>query len=180
MLGLAAGSAAWMKRLNGTASVFGQNANPFESWLCQRGLKTLPLRMNQICRTTTQLAQALKGHPGVKRVYHPSLEEHVSHDIAQKLYPSGTGGIFSMELAGEGTEVVNSFMRAAASIPFAPTLADARTTLSHPASTSHRFMSSTARADIGIRDELVRISVGLESFEQLQSELSAALNAVAH
>lgn len=178
MLGLAAGSAAWMKRLNGTASVFGQNANPFESWLCQRGLKTLPLRMNQICRTTTQLAQALHGHPGVKRIYHPSLPGHVSHDIAQKLYPAGTGGIFSIELAGEGTDVVNTFMRAAASIPFAPTLADARTTLSHPASTSHRFMSPTARAAIGICDELVRISVGLESFEQLKTELSAALMAV--
>jgi O-succinylhomoserine sulfhydrylase len=179
MLGLAAGSAAWMKRLNGTASVFGQNANPFESWLCQRGLRTLPLRMNQVCRTTIQLAQALNGHPGVKRIYHPSLPGHVSHDIAKKLYPSGTGGIFSIELAGEGTEVVNTFMRAAASIPFAPTLADARTTLSHPASTSHRFMSSTARAAIGLCDELVRISVGLESFEQLQAELSAALMAVA-
>ena len=179
MLGLAAGSAAWMKRLNGTASVFGQNANPFESWLCQRGLKTLPLRMKQVCRTTMQLAQALNGHPGVKRIYHPSLPGHVSYDIARKLYPSGTGGIFSIELAGEGTEVVNTFMRAAASIPFAPTLADARTTLSHPASTSHRFMSSTARADMGICDELVRISVGLESFEQLQAELSAALMAVA-
>jgi O-succinylhomoserine sulfhydrylase len=179
MLGLAAGSAAWMKRLNGTASVFGQNANPFESWLCQRGLRTLPLRMNQVCRTTMQLAQALNGHPGVKRIYHPSLPGHVSHDIAKKLYPSGTGGIFSIELAGEGTEVVNTFMRAAASIPFAPTLADARTTLSHPASTSHRFMSSTARAAIGLCDELVRISVGLESFEQLQAELSAALMAVA-
>ena len=178
MLGLAAGSAAWMKRLNGTASVFGQNANPFESWLCQRGLKTLPLRMNQICRTTTQLAQALNGHPGVKRIYHPSLPGHVSHDIAQKLCPAGTGGIFSIELAGEGTDVVNTFMRAAASIPFAPTLADARTTLSHPASTSHRFMSPTARAAIGICDELVRISVGLESFEQLKTELSAALMAV--
>lgn len=179
MLGLAAGSAAWMKRLNGTASVFGQNANPFESWLCQRGLRTLPLRMNQVCRTTMQLAETLNGHPGVKRIYHPSVPGHVSHDIAQKLYPSGTGGIFSIELAGEGTEVVNTFMRAAASIPFAPTLADARTTLSHPASTSHRFMSSTARAAIGICDELVRISVGLESFEQLQTELSAALIAVA-
>jgi len=179
MLGLAAGSAAWMKRLNGTASVFGQNANPFESWLCQRGLRTLPLRMNHICRTTLQLVQALNGHPGVKRIYHPSLPAHVSHGIAQKMYPSGTGGIFSIELAGEGTDVVNTFMRAAASIPFAPTLADARTTLSHPASTSHRFMSSTARAAIGICDELVRISVGLESFEQLKTELSAALMAVA-
>ena len=179
MLGLTAGSAALMKRLNGTASVFGQNANPFESWLCQRGLRTLPLRMNQICRTTLDLARSLSGHPGVLRVYHPSLENHVSRAIAQQLYPLGTGGILSLELAGTGVEVVNRFMRAAASIPFAPTLADARTTLSHPASTSHRFMSPSARAAIGISDELVRISVGLESFEQLRAELSAALDVIA-
>ncbi len=176
MLGLAAGSATLMKRLNSTASVFGQNANPFESWLCQRGMRTLPLRMNQICRTTLELARALSGHPGVRRVYHPSLENHVSHAIAQRLYPLGTGGILSLELAGSGVEVVNTFMRAATSIPFAPTLADARTTMSHPASTSHRFMSPSARTAIGIRDELVRISVGLESFEQLRAELSAALD----
>ena len=176
MLGLAAGSAALMKRLNSTASVFGQNANPFESWLCQRGLRTLPLRMSQICRTTLELARSLSEHPGVRRVYHPSLENHVSREIAQRLYPLGTGGILSIELAGSGIEVVNTFMRAAATIPFAPTLADARTTMSHPASTSHRFMSPSARAAVGICDELVRISVGLESFEQLRAELSAALD----
>ena len=176
MLGLAAGSAVLMKRLNSTSSVFGQNANPFESWLCQRGLRTLPLRMNQICRTTLELARSLNGHPGVRRVYHPSLENHVSHEIAQRLYPLGTGGILSLELAGSGVDVVNTFMHAATSIPFAPTLADARTTMSHPASTSHRFMSPSARAAIGIRDELVRISVGLESFKQLRAELSAALD----
>ena len=177
MLGLAAGSSALMKRLNSTASVFGQNANPFESWLCQRGLRTLPLRMNQICRTTLELARSLSEHPGVRRVHHPSLKNHVSHEIAQRLYPLGTGGILSIELAGGGgVEAVNKFMRAATSIPFAPTLADARTTMSHPASTSHRFMSPSARAAGGICDELVRISVGLESFEQLRTELSAALD----
>ena len=100
----------------------------------------------------------------------------MSHEIAQRLYPLGTGGILSLELAGSGVDVVNTFMRAATSIPFAPTLADARTTMSHPASTSHRFMSPSARAAIGIRDELVRISVGLESFKQLRAELSAALD----
>lgn len=178
MLGLAAGSAALMKRLNSTSSVFGQNANPFESWLCQRGLRTLPLRMNQICRTTLKLARSLNGHPGVRRVYHPSLDNHVSHEIAQQLYPHGTGGILSLELAGSGIDVVNAFMRAATSIPFAPTLADARTTMSHPSSTSHRFMSQSARAAIGICDELVRISVGLESYEQLWGELSAALDMI--
>ena len=179
MLGLAAGSADMMKRLNSTASVFGQNANPFESWLCQRGLRTLPLRMKQICRTTQELARSLNGHPSLRRVYHPSLENHVSHKLAQRLYPAGTGGILSLELAGSGADVVNRFMRAATSIPFAPTLADARTTLSHPASTSHRFMSASARAAVGICDELVRVSVGLESFEQLQSELLAALDMIA-
>ena len=103
----------------------------------------------------------------------------MSHEIAQQLYPFGTGGILSIELAGNGVEVVNAFMRAAESIPFAPTLADARTTLSHPATTSHRFMSPEARAAVGIHDELVRLSVGLESFEQLQADLSAALDVIA-
>ena len=178
MLGLAAGSIELMKRLNSTASVFGQNANPFESWLCQRGLKTLPLRMAHICRTTTELAQALNGHPGLRRVCHPSLPDHASHEIAQRLYPSGTGGILTLELAGKGRDTVNAFMRAAESIPFSPTLADARTTLSHPATTSHSFMSAQARAAIGISDELVRISVGLEPAEMLIQELTTGLNQV--
>ena len=98
--------------------------------------------------------------------------------IAQRLYPSGTGGILTLELAGSGRDAVNAFMRAAESIPFSPTLADARTTLSHPAMTSHSFMSSRACAEIGIRDELVRISVGLEPVEMLIQELTAALNSL--
>lgn len=176
MLGLAAGSKELMKRLNGTSSVFGQNANPFESWLCQRGLKTLPLRMAHICRTTTELARALNGHPGLRRICHPALPDHKSYDIARRLYPSGTGGILTLELAGNGRDAVNAFMRSAESIPFSPTLADARTTLSHPATTSHSRMSSQARAAIGIRDEMVRISVGLEPVEMLIQELKAALD----
>ncbi|MCA9011885.1 MAG: aminotransferase class I/II-fold pyridoxal phosphate-dependent enzyme [Planctomycetaceae bacterium] len=179
MLGVAAGSERLMKRLNSTASVFGQNANPFESWLCQRGLKTLPLRMSQTCQTTLQLVSSLAGHPGVRKIHHPSMPDHPAFTTAQRLYPRGTGGIFVIELAGEGKASVNAFMQAASSIPFAATLADARTTLSHPASTSHRFMSPAARAAIGIRDEMVRISVGLEPFELLEGELSAALNVIA-
>ena len=176
MLGLAAGSNDLMKRLNSTASVFGQNANPFESWLCQRGLKTLPLRMAHICRTTTELARTLNGHPGLRRIYHPALQDHASHEIAQRLYPTGTGGILTLELAGAGRDAVNAFMRAASSIPFSPTLADARTTLSHPATTSHSFMSPQARAAIGISDELVRISVGLEPAEMLIHEIISSLD----
>ncbi len=165
MLGVAAGSASQMRAVRATLSVFGQNANPFESWLTQRGLRTLPLRMQQITKTTSQLAEFLSQHPAVATVYHPTLKHHGTHQLATELYPNGTGGIVSFAFREGGKARVNAFMQAAESIPFSATLADARTTISHPATTSHGFMTKADRADIGITDELVRISVGLESCE---------------
>lgn len=176
MLGVAAGSASHMRAVRATSSVFGQNANPFESWLTQRGLRTLPLRMQQITKTTSQLAEFLSQHPAVATVYHPTPKHHGTHRLATELYPNGTGGIVSFAFRDGGKARVNAFMQAAESIPFSATLADARTTISHPATTSHGFMTKAERADIGITDELVRISVGLESIEQLKAELDAALN----
>ncbi|MDG1896905.1 MAG: aminotransferase class I/II-fold pyridoxal phosphate-dependent enzyme [Fuerstiella sp.] len=176
MLGVAAGTVRRMKSVRSMASAFGQNGNPFESWLTQRGLKTLPLRMKQICHTTTRLADFLQGHAGTRQVFHPSLPEHGTHQLATTLYPNGTGGIISFRLVADGKEGVSRFMRAAENIPFSPTLADPRTTLSHPATTSHAFMSRQDRAAIGITDELVRLSVGLESFDVLRDELDEALS----
>lgn len=178
MLGVAAGPDAVIRKIRATSSVFGQNANPFESWLTQRGLRTLPLRMKHIAETTTQLAAFLDDHPSAKRVYHPSLEKHGTHAVAGRLYPSGTGGIVSFELPAGGRQAVSEFMRSVPTIPFSATLADARTTLSHPATTSHGFMTRQDRAEIGITDELVRLSVGLESFEQIRSELDSGLTAM--
>lgn len=178
MLGVAAGEKSLINRIAETSSIFGQNANPFESWLCQRGLRTLPLRMAQICRTTRELAAYLSGHSAVKKVHYPLLADHPSLDLARRLYPNGTGGILSLELAGSGSEIVNRFMQAAPMIPFSPTLADARTTMSHPATTSHRFLNANERKEIGIRDELVRLSIGLEPAEQLKQELGDALNRI--
>jgi len=176
MLGVAAGNRSLIQRISETASTFGQNANPFESWLCQRGLRTLPLRMAQVCRTTKELAEHLSTHPAVRNVHYPLLASHPSCEVARRLYPGGTGGILTIELAGTGFEIVNRFMHAASTIPFSPTLADARTTLSHPATTSHSFMSAAERKSIGIKDELVRLSIGLEPVEQLRQELTAALD----
>lgn len=175
MLGVAAGSRELMRQLQETASIFGQNPNPFESWLTLRGLRTLPLRMQQICETTRRLAEYLSSHPGVRKVHYPLLPTHPSQQLAQQLYPQGTGGIVSIELQGTGFAAVNSFMHRATGIPFSPTLADARTTISHPATTSHRFLTPAERSAVGIADELIRISVGLESFESLRSEFAAAL-----
>lgn len=178
MLGVAAGSKAMMKRLQETSSLFGQNANPFESWLCQRGLRTLSLRMSQICRSTKVLAEHLVNHPAIRKVHYPLLADHGSCELATRLYPNGTGGILAIELDGNGFEIVNRFMHAAATIPFSPTLADARTTMSHPATTSHRFMNRSQRQAIGIQDEMVRLSIGLEPVEQLKLELTAALDSL--
>jgi cystathionine beta-lyase/cystathionine gamma-synthase len=178
MLGVVAGSAEMIRRLRETASVFGQNANPFESWLTQRGLRTLPLRMKQVCDTTRRLAEFLAGHPGVRCVHYPLLSDHRSRETAARLYPNGTGGIVSIELAGSGFDLVNRFLKKLPHIPFSPTLADARTTVSHPATTSHRFLKQDERRVAGICDELVRISIGLEPFEVLAQELGAALRAI--
>jgi len=181
MLGVAAGSQQMMSSLNVTASILGQNANPLECWLTLRGLRTLPLRMQQLCRTTCELARFLSVHPAVERVYHPSLPQHPSHELASRLYPRGTGGIIAIELRTGGTDgvaTVNRFLRAVPQLPFSPTLADARTTLSHPALTSHRFLSAAARAEAGISDALVRISVGLEPLELLQQEFDRGLRSL--
>ena len=138
-------------------------------------MRTLDLRMKQICETTRQVATFLEQHPAVGHVYFPGLSHHSTFTTAERMYPNGTGGIVSFELHGQGRQVVSEFMRAADTIPFTATLADARTTISHPASTSHGFMTESERQELGITDELVRISVGLESSEQLTEELDVAL-----
>ncbi|MBL8818534.1 MAG: PLP-dependent transferase [Planctomyces sp.] len=178
MLGVAAGSANMMKRLTETASLFGQNANPFESWLCQRGLRTLPLRMKQTCDSTRKIADFLASHPAVRRVHYPLLTSHRSFQLASRLYPHGTGGIVSFELNGGGEASVNQFIQHSTSIPFSPTLADARTTISWPAGTSHKFMSAERRAEMGITTELIRLSVGLEPHELLIAELTQVFDRI--
>ena len=94
------------------------------------------------------------------------------------MYPQGTGGIVAIELqtgGRTGIETVNQFMRSVPQLPFSPTLADARTTLSHPALTSHRFLSPEVRSAAGISDALLRISVGLEPLDVLVQEFDAGL-----
>lgn len=178
MLGVAAGSQHLMTAATETASLLGQNANPFESWLSQRGLRTLPLRMKQICETTRELAIFLQQHAAIRQVHYPLLSSHSSFETASRLYPDGTGGIITIELHGSGQDVVSRLMRAIPELPFSPSLADARTTLSHPASTSHRYMSEAERTAAGISPEMIRISVGLESLEQLQDDFNRGLAAV--
>jgi cystathionine beta-lyase/cystathionine gamma-synthase len=178
MLGVIAGNRYLVRRTRQFLALMGANSNPLESWLASRGLRTLPLRMRQVSATALTLAHWLESVPQVERVYYPGLKSHPSHEIAQRMLPHGYGGMLSFDLAG-GNPAVNQFLKSLHSvIPFSPTLADARTTLSYPTGTSHKFMKAEERESYGIGDGLVRLSVGLEDAEPLQAELTAAFQSL--
>lgn len=175
MLGVVAGARTAIRRVKGLAALYGLNTNPFECWLASRGMRTLPLRMERVSETALALALFLQAQPAVSRVYYPGLVDHPTHGLAKRLLPRGYGGMLSFDLRG-GAEAVRTLFRALAErIPFSPTLADARSTLSYPTGTSHKFMSAAERAACGIGDGLARLSVGLERLEDLQQELAEGL-----
>ncbi|MFK7821775.1 MAG: PLP-dependent aspartate aminotransferase family protein, partial [Planctomycetaceae bacterium] len=159
-----------------TGSIFGHHASPFECWLASRGVRTLPLRMERVSNTAQKVAEFLEQHQQVSRVLYPGLKNHETHDIAARLLPRGFGGMLSFEIRDGDFDAVTRFMRAAIEIPFSPTLADPATTISHPATTSHRALSPEDRQRFGVTDGLVRLSVGLEEPDLLIKELDVALN----
>jgi cystathionine beta-lyase/cystathionine gamma-synthase len=175
MLGVIVGPQSQIRKIRGHAALYGVNSNPFECWLASRGLRTLPLRVERVSQTALRLARFLHGQPAVARVNYPGLEDHPSYVTAQRLLRGGFGGMLSFDLCGGKAAVTTMFRALAESIPFSPTLADARSTLSYPSGTSHKFMTADERLAYGIGDGLVRLSVGLESYDDLERELATAL-----
>ncbi len=175
MLGVIVGPGTVMRKIRGLSSLYGLNANPMECWLASRGMRTLPLRMTRVSETAQRIAEFLSQHPQVQKVYYPGLPSHPTHAIAQKLLPHGFGGMLSFNVAGGKATVESIFRRLNDVIPFAPTLADARTTVSYPAGTSHKFMTAAERQAYGIGDGLIRLSIGLEEAADLERELGDAL-----
>jgi cystathionine beta-lyase/cystathionine gamma-synthase len=155
-------------------SIWGLMSSPFECWLALRGLQTLELR----CRTASASAAALSNwlaeQPGVCRLVYPGRADHPEHSLAKRLLGGCFGNMLCFELAG-GRDAVNSFMRQAPGIPFSPSLGHTGTTCSHPATTSHRYVSPAERKRQGITDGLIRLSVGIEPLEQVQSEMTKGL-----
>ena len=177
MLGVIAGGYSAIRKIRAMMALFGTNSNPFECWLASRGLRTLPLRMARVSASAIELARFLQSQPQVARVYYPGLPDHPTHHTATQLLPAGFGGMLAFELPG-GRDAVAKLFRALGEIPFSPTLADARTTVSYPTGTSHKFLSAADRAAFGIQDGLVRLSVGLEDVADLKRELETALAAL--
>jgi cystathionine beta-lyase/cystathionine gamma-synthase len=158
------------------SNAMGTCASPFDCWLVLRGIKTLPVRMAQHERNAIVVASYLQEHPKAKRVFYPGLKSHPHHDLA-KNQMNGFGGMVSFEIGG-GAEAVNAFLRAIKLFSLAESLGGVDSLAEHPATMSHASMPKEFRARVGITDDLIRLSVGLESIDDLIEDLEEALKRV--
>jgi cystathionine beta-lyase/cystathionine gamma-synthase len=173
-LGLVAGKGEAPLQIGAAVSIWGLASNPFDCWLAERGLATLPLRMQAATANAAALADWLADRPGVSRVIYPGRADHPDHALARSLLPRGCGNMLCFELAG-GRDAVNRLLRLAPGVPFSPSLGHTSTTLSHPATTSHRYVSPAERKRQGITDGLIRLSVGVEELEQIKNALTSGM-----
>lgn len=173
---VAARDPAVTEKMRILAATMGLTASPFDCWLGERGFYSFDLRYDRAVANAAQLADALAGQKGVLRVLYPSRPDHPDHNAAATLLNGAGGNMVSFELEG-GREAANRFVRAIDSVPFAPTLGDIGSTISHPASSSHRALTEDARQALGISQGFFRISVGCEDPESLVSAFSNAVKA---
>jgi len=151
----------------------GPSMSPFNAWVFLKGLETLGLRMRAHTENAVQLAQWLKEQGWVARVHYPGLPDHPQHHLT-KTQQCGGGGIISFEVRG-GQEAAWRLIDATRLISITANLGDTKTTITHPASTTHGRLSPEDRAAAGISDGLVRVAVGLESQQDLREDLARGL-----
>ncbi len=151
----------------------GPTMSAFNAWVFLKGLETLPLRMRAHCESALSLAQWLQTRTEVTAVHYPGLDTHPQHALAM-LQQSAGGGMVSLELKG-GKAAAWELIDRVQMLSRTGNLGDAKTTITHPASTTHARISAEQRAEAGITDGLVRISVGLEDVRDIQADLAQAL-----
>jgi cystathionine gamma-lyase/cystathionine beta-lyase len=154
-------------------NAMGTCASPFDCWLVLRGIETLPVRMRQHQENAIAVAKYLNEHPAVSRVFFPGLDSHPGHEIARRQM-RGFGGVVSFELK-EGMEAVTNFLRRIKIFAMAESLGGVASLAEHPATMSHASMPKEHREKVGISDELIRLSVGLENIDDLVEDLGQAL-----
>ena len=151
--------------------------SPENAFLTNLGMETLALRMERHCQNAKKVAEFLYNHPKVEWVLHPSLESNQYHEIAKKYMPLGQGGMMSFGVKG-GCAAASKFMEGLNMIAIVTHVADSRSCVLHPASTTHRQLSSSDLESIGIKDNLVRLSVGIENCDDIIEDLKNALDRV--
>lgn len=151
----------------------GPTLSAFNAWVILKGLETLKLRVDAQSASALKLAQWLESRPGIERVYYPGLPSHPQHALAMRQQRSG-GGIVSFDVKG-GREAAWRVIDNTHMLSITANLGDTKTTITHPASTTHGRISPEARAAAGIGDGLLRIAVGLESLEDIQADIARGL-----
>jgi len=161
------------ERMQFLLNAMGTCASPFDCWLVLRGIETLTVRMRQHEENAIAVANYLNGHSAVKKVFYPGLGSHPGHEIAKRQM-KGFGGVVSFELK-EGIGAVNSFLGKIELFSLAESLGGVASLAEHPGTMSHASMPKDYREKIGITEELVRLSVGLENIDDLIDDLCHAL-----
>jgi cystathionine beta-lyase/cystathionine gamma-synthase len=149
--------------------------SPFECWMILRGVKTLAVRMKQHDETGRAIAEFLAGHKKVKKVHYPGLPTHPQHELAKRQM-SGFGAVISFETGS--LENANAMLKRVKICTLGESLGGVETLISHPATMTHASIGAEARAELGITDGLVRISVGIEDADDLREDLDQALSAI--
>ena len=171
---VATGNSEHRKKIYDAAVTWGLTPSPFDCWLAERGLHSFELRFDRAQANAAILADRLAEQGGVERVLYPGRTDHPDHTRAKDMLDGNFGNMISFQIGG-GREAANRLIQAAPNIPFAPTLGDVATTLSHPASSSHRGLTPEERAAIGITEGFFRVSVGIEDVELIGDELVSAI-----
>jgi len=158
------------------ANCIGTTGSAFDCYLAMRGLRTLPVRLRQHQESAALIAEFLENHSGVKRVYYPGLSNHPQHELA-KAQQAGFGAMLSFDLIGD-VEQSKIFVEKAGLFCLAESLGGVESLVAHPATMTHAGMDEDARITAGISNSLIRLSVGLESIDDLIDDLSQCLDAV--
>ena len=152
----------------------GPAMSPFNAWVFLKGLETLSLRMKAHCANAIEIARWLEQQSSVKRVFYPGLESHAQHSLA-KTQQSGFGGLLSFELKG-GKEAAWKLIDACRLVSITANLGDTKSTITHPATTTHNRLTPQQREQQGISDALVRVAVGLEDTEDIKTDLMRGMS----
>ncbi|MCP3848842.1 MAG: O-succinylhomoserine sulfhydrylase [Gammaproteobacteria bacterium] len=155
----------------------GPTMSPFNAWIFLKGLETLNLRMKAHCENALSLAHWLEKHPAVETVYYPGLENHPGHQLA-KTQQNAFGGLLSFELKDNSREKVWQVIDKTRLLSITANLGDVKTTITHPATTTHSRVPVEDREKAGISDGLLRIAVGLESIKDIQNDLQRGLTSL--
>ncbi len=177
--GMLVGSAEDMMNVNmvGIKDMTGSVIGPFEAFLINRGLKTLDIRVKKHSENAMKVAQFLESHPAVKAVFYPGLPSHPQHELAKKLFHGGFGGMVTFEL-NCSKERAAEFVNSLELCTLAVSLGDAETLIEHPATMTHSTYSPEDLAAAGIRESMLRLSVGLEEADDIIADLKAQLDKI--